>query len=88
MIGAQQPTVARWEVGRNKPRGANLKALKKLEAVPVSKSTREHFKNIGRELGRCPECNESFGDRSSAELLKRHDECYEKWIAKWSKRPG
>jgi DNA-binding transcriptional regulator YiaG len=30
-IGAQQPTVARWESGRNEPRGANLKALKELE---------------------------------------------------------
>ena len=90
MIGAQQPTVARWETGKNQPRGANLKALRKLkiESVPVSKSTREDFKKIGRELGRCLECNESWGDRSSAELLKRHDGCYEKWIAKWSKRPG
>ena len=48
MIGAHQPTVARWETGKNEPRGANLKALKELEAVPVSKSTREHFKKIGR----------------------------------------
>jgi len=31
-IGAHQPTVARWEVGRNRPRGANLKALKELQA--------------------------------------------------------
>jgi DNA-binding transcriptional regulator YiaG len=30
-IGAQQPTVARWESGKNQPRGANLKALLELE---------------------------------------------------------
>src|SRR4030095_1772870 len=76
MIGAQQPTVARWETGKNHPRGANLKALKKLEveAVPVPKNTREYFKKIGRELGRCLQCNESFGDRSSAELLKHYEQ--------------
>ena len=31
-IGAHQPTVARWEVGRNTPRGAYLKALEALQA--------------------------------------------------------
>lgn len=31
-IGAQRHTVARWELGQNEPRGANLKALKTLEA--------------------------------------------------------
>jgi DNA-binding transcriptional regulator YiaG len=30
-IGAMQPTVARWETGKNQPRGANLKALLELE---------------------------------------------------------
>jgi DNA-binding transcriptional regulator YiaG len=30
-IGAHQPTVARWESGKNQPRGANLKALLELE---------------------------------------------------------
>lgn len=30
-IGAHQPTVARWETGKNQPRGANLKALMQLE---------------------------------------------------------
>jgi DNA-binding transcriptional regulator YiaG len=31
-IGAQRHTVARWELGENEPRGANLKALKELHA--------------------------------------------------------
>jgi DNA-binding transcriptional regulator YiaG len=30
-IGAQRHTVARWELGQNKPRGANLKLLLELE---------------------------------------------------------
>ena len=30
-IGSQRPTVARWEIGQNEPRGANLKALKELQ---------------------------------------------------------
>jgi predicted transcriptional regulator len=30
-IGAYQPTIARWETGKNQPRGANLKALMELE---------------------------------------------------------
>jgi DNA-binding transcriptional regulator YiaG len=30
-LGAQQATVARWETGRNEPRGANLKLLLELE---------------------------------------------------------
>lgn len=29
-IGCLQHTVARWEIGQNEPRGANLKALKAL----------------------------------------------------------
>jgi DNA-binding transcriptional regulator YiaG len=33
-IGAQQPAVARWETGKNKPRGANLKALRELQKKP------------------------------------------------------
>jgi predicted transcriptional regulator len=31
MIGAYQPTIARWETGKNEPRGANLKALQELQ---------------------------------------------------------
>jgi DNA-binding transcriptional regulator YiaG len=31
MIGAYQPTVARWERRKNRPRGANLKALQELQ---------------------------------------------------------
>jgi type I restriction enzyme M protein len=31
-IGAQRVTVTRWENGFNEPQGANLKALKELEA--------------------------------------------------------
>jgi repressor LexA len=30
-IGAQQATVARWETGKNEPRGANLKSLLEME---------------------------------------------------------
>lgn len=30
-IGAQRPTIARWEGGKNQPRGANLKALLAIE---------------------------------------------------------
>ncbi len=40
LIGAQQPTVARWETGRNIPRGANLKALTEL-AEQARKKTKE-----------------------------------------------
>jgi DNA-binding transcriptional regulator YiaG len=29
-IGAQRHTVARWELGKHEPRGANLKALEEL----------------------------------------------------------
>jgi len=38
LIGAQRHTVARWEIGQNQPRGANLKQLKKL-AAKAKKST-------------------------------------------------
>ncbi len=31
-IGAQRLSVIRWEQGKNRPRGANLKALLQLEA--------------------------------------------------------
>jgi DNA-binding transcriptional regulator YiaG len=31
-IGAHQPTIARWELGHNRPRGAYLKALQELRA--------------------------------------------------------
>jgi len=30
LIGARRHTVARWELGRNTPKGANLKALREL----------------------------------------------------------
>jgi DNA-binding transcriptional regulator YiaG len=30
-IGAQRESVARWEIGANSPRGANLKALTELK---------------------------------------------------------
>lgn len=39
-IGAQRPTVARWETGINQPQGANLKALKEL-AGKVKEQSRE-----------------------------------------------
>jgi hypothetical protein len=60
----------------------------KIRHVPVTEEERDRFKRLGRELRRCPECKESWGKRTSAELLKRHKECSEKWIAKWSKRPA
>jgi DNA-binding transcriptional regulator YiaG len=31
MIGAFRETVARWETGQNRPRGANLKGLRELQ---------------------------------------------------------
>jgi transcriptional regulator with XRE-family HTH domain len=36
-IGAQRPTVARWETGRNLPKGAYLKALEALAAKSKAK---------------------------------------------------
>jgi len=36
-IGAQRPTVARWETGRNMPKGAYLKALEALAAKSKAK---------------------------------------------------
>ena len=36
-IGAQQSTVARWELGSHRPRGAYLKALKELQAKAKTK---------------------------------------------------
>jgi DNA-binding transcriptional regulator YiaG len=38
MIGAFRETVARWEAGQNKPRGANLKALRELQKKAKAKS--------------------------------------------------
>jgi DNA-binding transcriptional regulator YiaG len=38
-IGAQQPTVARWERGKNEPRGTNLKALIELEEKAKKKKS-------------------------------------------------
>jgi len=31
LIGAQRVSVARWEIGMNEPKGANLKALRELQ---------------------------------------------------------
>jgi hypothetical protein len=56
--------------------------------VPVSKEVREEFIKKGRELGRCLVCKEPWGDRSSEELLKRHQKCFDEWMEKWSKRPA
>lgn len=39
-IGAQRHTVARWETGRNEPKGAYLKALNALEAKAKKKAKR------------------------------------------------
>ncbi len=36
-IGAQRPTIARWETGRNMPKGAYLKALEALAAKSKAK---------------------------------------------------
>jgi DNA-binding transcriptional regulator YiaG len=43
-IGAQRHTVARWELGQNQPRGANLKALRELQASLKTK-TRQKTRN-------------------------------------------
>jgi DNA-binding transcriptional regulator YiaG len=40
VLGAQQSTVFRWEIGANQPRGANLKALREL-AEKAKKKTRK-----------------------------------------------
>ena len=37
MIGAQQHTVSLWETGKNRPRGANLKALTELHKKAKTK---------------------------------------------------
>jgi type I restriction enzyme M protein len=39
-IGAQRHTVARWETGVNKPKGANLKGLKALAMKAKTKKKR------------------------------------------------
>jgi len=43
-IGARQHTVARWETGRNKPRGANLKALRELAATARKKREKHEIR--------------------------------------------
>jgi DNA-binding transcriptional regulator YiaG len=40
-IGAQRHTVARWELGENEPRGANLKALQELQERTEKRSARK-----------------------------------------------
>ena len=40
-IGAQRHTVARWELGDNEPRGANLKALRELQERAGKRSARK-----------------------------------------------
>jgi DNA-binding transcriptional regulator YiaG len=40
-IGAQRHTVARWELGQNQPRGANLKALIELHDSIKAKEGRK-----------------------------------------------
>jgi DNA-binding transcriptional regulator YiaG len=37
LIGAQRPTIARWEIGMNEPKGANLKALNELSRKSKAK---------------------------------------------------
>jgi DNA-binding transcriptional regulator YiaG len=43
-IGAQRHTVARWETGVNKPKGAYLKALNEL-AISVKKKRKKGSRN-------------------------------------------
>jgi DNA-binding transcriptional regulator YiaG len=38
IIGAQQHTVSLWETGKNRPRGANLKALQELQSKAKAKT--------------------------------------------------
>jgi len=40
LIGAQRHTVARWELGQNTPKGANLKALMELAEKTKGKRSR------------------------------------------------
>ena len=40
-IGAQRHTVARWELGQNQPRGANLKGLRELQERVKTKANRK-----------------------------------------------
>ena len=47
MVGCFQPTVARWEVGQNEPRGANLKMLLMLEREAAKKTKgRKHGNRV------------------------------------------
>ena len=41
VLGAQQSTIARWEIGANQPRGANLKALRELAAKANKKTEKK-----------------------------------------------
>jgi DNA-binding transcriptional regulator YiaG len=46
-IGCYQPTVARWEIGQNEPRGANLKMLLTLEREAAKKTKgRKHGNRV------------------------------------------
>jgi len=38
LIGAQRVSVARWEIGLNEPKGANLKALRELQKKAKAKT--------------------------------------------------
>jgi hypothetical protein len=38
LIGAHQPTVARWEAGKHQPRGGYLKALRELQKKAKAKA--------------------------------------------------
>jgi DNA-binding transcriptional regulator YiaG len=40
-IGAQRHTIARWELGQNQPRGANLKGLRELQERIKTKANRK-----------------------------------------------
>jgi DNA-binding transcriptional regulator YiaG len=44
MIGAFRETVARWETGKNEPRGANLKALRELQKKAKGRRSRKKLK--------------------------------------------
>ena len=48
-IGAQRPTVARWETGRNMPKGAYLKALEALAAKSKVKIRTVRKKPVARK---------------------------------------
>ena len=74
LIGARQHTVARWETGRNSPRGANLKALRELAENSVDLVFADPPFNIGYDY-------DVYGDdRSHKEYLK--------WSAEWMRAVG